>query len=171
MEADSKGKGDAFVGMPTRLCWPRRCRTRARATVPTETKPPPRYSPGQAKHLLLIPKRTVSSGAPPWDDGEDLQSGGRSGSGQGFSLALGVTRPQRRAQEDEALLILLRFSAHDCYRVNRRQWEGFLLALLTVTFAHHFFPCPSEAVLKEKHIQKNRDGQRKLYKIPLPAPH
>lgn len=36
-------------------------------------KNPPRYSPGQAKHLLLIPKRTVSSGAPRWDDGEDLQ--------------------------------------------------------------------------------------------------
>lgn len=86
------------------------------------------------------------------------------------SVCFGGNKAQRRAQEDEALLILLRFSVHDCYRVNRRQWEGFLLALLTVTFAHHFFPCPSEAVLKEKHIQKNRDGQRKLYKIPLPAP-
>lgn len=62
-------------------------------------------------------------------------------------LALGVTRPQRRAQENEEPLILLRFSVHACCRVNRRQWEGFLLALSTVTFAHHFFPCPSEAAL------------------------
>lgn len=73
MEADSKGKGDAFAGMPTRLCWPRRRRSRASATVPAEIKPPPRYSPGQAKHLLLIPKRTVSSEAPRWEDGEDSQ--------------------------------------------------------------------------------------------------
>lgn len=76
MEADSKGKGDAFAGMPTRLCWPRRRRTRASATVPAERKTPPRYSPGQAEHLLLIPKRTVSSGAPRWDHGVDLQKSG-----------------------------------------------------------------------------------------------
>lgn len=157
MEADSKGKGDAFAGMPTRLCWPRRRRTRARATVPTEIKTPPRYSPGQAEHLLLIPKRTVSSGAPRWDDGEDLQKfsteGGSVEAGVAQGKALGVTRPQRRAQENEAPLILIRFSVHVCYRVNRRQWEGFLLALLTAAFTHHFFPCPSEAALKEKHIQ------------------
>lgn len=63
-------------------------------------------------------------------------------------LALGVTRAQRRAQQNKELLILLRFSVHVCCRVNKRQREGFLLALWTVTFTHCFFPYPSEAALK-----------------------
>lgn len=75
-------------------------------------------------------------------------SGGRGSSG--FCLALWVTRLQRRAQENEEPPILLRFSVYVCYRVSRRQWEGFLLALWTVTFARPFFPCPSEAALKHE---------------------